>query len=39
LPVELDAAKRGPRHHVVVEALRDEIVSGRLAPQITTFVG
>src|SRR6266508_6897983 len=32
LPVELDAAKRGPRHHVVVEALRDEIVSGRLAP-------
>jgi len=30
--VELDAAKRGPRHHVVVEALRDEIVSGRLAP-------
>jgi len=30
--VERDGAKRGPRHHVVVEALREAIVSGRLEP-------
>jgi DNA-binding GntR family transcriptional regulator len=30
--VERDGAKRGPRHHAVVEALREAIVSGRLEP-------
>jgi DNA-binding GntR family transcriptional regulator len=30
--VERDGAKRGPRHHAVVEALREEIVAGRLEP-------
>jgi DNA-binding GntR family transcriptional regulator len=32
ITVEVNAARREPRHQVVVEALREEIVSGRLEP-------
>jgi len=30
--MEADGGKRGPRHQMVVEALREAIVSGRLEP-------